>query len=98
MGRPSDRRLPFDTNSGSPGPGVWYASREPSCDQTSSATPSRYGLGCPPSVGTAQMLMSPPLEPACLRTQNVTQEPSGENPKLRPDGMTSYGARPRGEL
>ena len=34
-------RLPFDTNSGSPGPGVWYASREPSRDQSNSATPSR---------------------------------------------------------
>src|SRR5260370_12285978 len=98
MGRPSDRRLPFDTNSGSPGPGVWYASREPSCDQSSSAQPSRYGPGSPPSVGTAQMLMSPPLEPSFLRTQNVTKEPSGENPKVRTDGLTSSSALPRVKL
>ena len=58
----SGRRPPSDTNSGSPGPGVWYASREPSCDQSNSATPSRYGLGSPPSVGTAQMPMSPPFD------------------------------------
>src|SRR5260370_16221241 len=98
MGRPADRRLPSDTNSGSPGPGVWYASREPSGDQSNSATPSRYGLGSPPSVGTAQMLMSPPLDPFCLRTQNVTKEPSGENPKARIDGLTSSGALPRVKL
>src|SRR5271167_2543977 len=94
IGRPSDRRLPFETKSGSPGPGVWYASREPSCDQSNSATPSRYGFGCPPSVGTAQMPMSPPLEPLGLRTQNVTKEPSGENPSVRIDGLTSSGAPP----
>src|ERR1035441_6057823 len=76
MGRSSDRRLPSVTNSGSPGPGVWYASREPSRDQSNSATPSRYGLGGPPSVGTAQMPMSPLLDPSFLRTQNVTKEPS----------------------
>src|SRR6266699_1629373 len=98
MGRPSDRRLPSDTNSGSPGPGVWYASREPSRDQSNSATPSRYGLGSPPSVGTAQMLMSLPVEPSCLRTQNVTKELSGENPRVRTDGLTSSGALPRVQL
>src|SRR6266852_1337257 len=98
MGFPSGRSLPSDTNSGSPGPGVWYASREPSCDQSSSATPSSYGLGCPPSVGTAQMLMSPPLGPPFLRTQNVTKEPSGENPTVRTDGLTSSGALPRVKL
>src|SRR3981189_3328777 len=97
MGRPSDRRLPSDMNSGSPGPGVWYASREPSCDQSNSATPCRYGLGSPPSVGAAQMLMSPLpplLDPSCLRTQNVTREPSGENARVRIDGLTSSGALP----
>src|SRR6267154_1844334 len=98
MGFPSGRSLPSDTNSGSPGPGVWYASREPSCDQSNSATPSRYGLGCPPSVGTAQMLMSPPLEPSCLRAQNVTKEPSGEIPSFVSDGVTSSGAIVRGRL
>src|SRR6266481_8196040 len=98
MGRPSDPRLPFDTNSGSPGPGVWYASREPSRDQSNSATPSRYGLAPPPNVGTAQMLMSSPLEPPCLRTQNVTKDPSGENPRVRIDGLTSSGALPRVKL
>src|SRR6266852_4319768 len=90
--------LPSLTNSGSPGPGVWYASREPSWDQSNSATPSRYGLGFPPSVGTAQMLMSPPLEPSGLRTQNVTRDPSGENPRVRIDGLTSSGALPRVKL
>src|SRR5271156_4068983 len=94
MGRPSDRRPPSDTNSGSPGPGVWYASREPSRDQSNSATPSRYGLGSPPSVGTAHMPMSPPLEPSVLRTQNVTRDPSGENPRFRIDGLTSSGTVP----
>src|SRR5437762_12593022 len=74
-----DRLLPSETNSGSPGPGVWYVSREPSRDQSNSATPSRKVFGCPPSVGTDQMLMSPPFEPSCLRTQNVTKVPSGEN-------------------
>src|SRR5438067_5548938 len=98
MSRPSDWRPPFDTNSGSPGPGVWYASREPSRDQSNSATPSRYGLGCPPSVGTAQMLLSPPLEPPCLRIQNVTREPSGENRRERTDGLTSSGPLTRGQL
>src|ERR1700719_4425508 len=98
MGRPSDRRLPFDTNSGSPGPGVWYASREPSWDQSNSATPSRYGLDSPPSVGAAQMLMSPPLKPSRLRTQNVTKAPSGENPRVRTEGLTSSGALPRVKL
>src|SRR5258707_12195586 len=98
MGRPSDGSLRSDTNSGSPGPGVWYASREPSRDQSNSATPSRYGLGCPPSVGTAQTLMSPPLEPPCLRTQNVTKEGSGENPRVRTEGLTSSGALPRRKL
>src|ERR1017187_48108 len=97
MGSPSDCGLPFDTNSGSPGPGVWYASREPSCDQSNSATPSRYGLDCPPSVGTAQMPMPPPLKPG-LRAQNVTKEPSGENPRVRTDGLTSSGALPRVRL
>src|SRR3981189_3214775 len=94
MGRPSDRRLLSDTNSGSPGPGVWYASREPSCDQSNSATPCRYGLGSPPRVGTAQMLMSPLLDLSCLRTQNVTRDSSGENPRVRIDGLTSSGAFP----
>src|SRR5205823_7540789 len=90
--------VPSDTNSGSPGPGVWYASRELSRDQSYSATPSRYGLGSPPSVGTAQMLMSPRLEPPCLRTQKVTKEPSVENPRVRTDGFTSSGALPRVKL
>src|SRR5271170_3769488 len=98
MGRPSDCRLPSDTKSGSPGPGVWYASREPSGDQSNSATPSRYGFGCPPSVGTAQMLMSPAPEPSCLRTQNVTTDPSGANPRVRTDGFTSSGTVPRVKL
>src|SRR4029077_2548908 len=98
MGCPSDRRLPSETNSGSPCPGVWYASWEPSCDQSNSATPSRYGFGCPPSVGTAQTLMSPPLEPPCPRTQNVTKEPSGENPRVRTDGLTSSVTLPRVKL
>src|ERR1019366_9820072 len=98
IGRPSDRPLPFDTNSGSPGPGVWYASREPSCDQSNSATPSRYGLSCPPSVGTAQTLMSPLLDPSCLRNQKVTNEPSGENTRVRSDGLASPGALPRVKL
>src|ERR1043166_1130457 len=89
MGRRSDRQLRSETNSGSPGPGVWYASWEASCDQSNSATPSRYRLDGPPKVGAAQMLMSPPREPSCLRTQNVTKEPSGEKPKVRTDGLTS---------
>jgi len=66
-----------------------YASRELSCDQSSSAAPARYGLGCPPSVGTAQMPMSPLVEAYCLRTQHVTREPSGENPRVRTDRLTS---------
>src|SRR5450631_3269679 len=98
MGRASGRSPPSDTNSGSPGPGVWYASRDPSCDQSNSATPSRYALGCPPSVGTPQMLMSPALDPFCLRTQNVTKEPSGENPRARIDGLASPGTLPRVKL
>src|SRR3984893_16060134 len=98
MGRPSVRRLPFDTNSGSPGPGVWYAIREPSWDQSNSATPSRYGLVSPPSVGTAQMVSRPPPELFFLRTQNVTRDPSGENPRVRIDGLTSSGALPRVKL
>src|ERR1019366_7022118 len=98
IGRSSDRRLPFDTNSGSPGPGVWYASREPSWDQSNSATPSRYGLGCPPSVGTAQTLISPALDPSCLRNQNVTNEPSGENPRLRSEGLARPGKLARVKL
>ena len=93
-----DRLLPSETNSGSPGPGVWYVSREPSRDQSNSATPSRKVFGCPPSVGTDQMLMSPPFEPSCLRTQNVTKVPSGENPSVRTDGLTSSGALPRVKL
>ena len=84
--------------SGSPGPGVWYASREPSCDQSNSATPSRYGLGSPPRVGTAQMPMSPPLEPSGLRTQKVTREPSGENPRVRIDGLASSRNTPVGQV
>src|SRR5580704_9669928 len=95
MGPLCDCLPPSETNSGSPGPGVWYTSREPSCDQSNSATPSRYGLGWPPSVGTAQTLMSPPLELPFLRPQNVTREPSGENPSARSNGLTSSGA-PRG--
>src|SRR5208282_2490744 len=98
MGRPSDRRPPSETNSGSPGPGVWYASREPSRDQSNSATPSRYGRSGPPSVGTAQTLMSPLLEVSRLRTQNVTREPSGENPRVRTDGLTNSSALPRVRL
>src|SRR5580704_3199441 len=95
MGRAPDFTLPSDTNSGSPGPGVWYASREPSRDQSNSATPSRYGLGSPPSVGTAHIPMSsPPLGPPGLRTQNVTRDPSGENPRVRIDGLTISGALP----
>src|SRR5580658_1033428 len=73
MGRSADRRPPSDTNSGSPGPGVWYTSRVPSRDQSNSATPSRYGLGSSPSVGTAQTLMSLLLALFCLRTQKVTR-------------------------
>ena len=96
--RSSDRRLPSDTNSGSPGPGVWYASREPSWDQSYSATPARYGLGCPPSVGTAHTLMFSALDPSCLRNQNVTSEPSGENPRVRSDGLASPGKLPRVKL
>src|ERR1017187_6259096 len=92
MGRSSGRRLPSDTNNGSPGLGVWYASREPSLDQVDSATPSKYGFGYPPSVGTAQMLISPPAPP--LRTQNVTKDASGENPKVRTDGLTSWASLP----
>src|SRR5580658_6566156 len=91
MGWPFFSRLPTETNIGSPGPGVWYTSREPSGDQSNSATPSRYGVGCPPNVGTAQTLMSPSLEALRLRTQNVTREPSGENPRVRTDGLTSSG-------
>src|SRR5580658_1203023 len=98
MGWPSDRPPPSETKSGSPGPGVWYASREPSCDQSNSATPSRYGFGCPPSVGTAQTPISPPLKPLGLRTQNVTKDPSGEKPSVRIDGLTSSGAFPRVKL
>lgn len=44
MGRSSGRRVPSDTNNGSPGPGVWYASREPSLDQLNSATPFKVRL------------------------------------------------------
>src|SRR5580704_4122286 len=91
MGRSPTYTLPSDTKSGSPGPGVWYASREASCDQSNSATPSRYGLGSPPRVGTAQIPMSPPLELPGLRTQNVTRDPSGENPRVRIDGLTNSG-------
>src|SRR6202166_2096655 len=98
MGRALACRPPSTTNNGSPGPAVWYASREPSWDQSNSAAPSRYGLGCPPSVGTAQMLMSPPPEPSGLRTQNVTKDPSGENPTVRTEGLTSSGALPRVKL
>jgi len=32
-------------------------------DQSNSATPARYGFDCPPSVGTAQTLMSLALGP-----------------------------------
>src|ERR1700675_1741391 len=94
MSRPSDRRVAPDTNRGAPDPGVWYASRVPSRDQSNSAAPSRYGLDSPPSVGTAQMLMSPPLKPTFLRAQNVTKEPSGENPRERISGLASSGALP----
>src|ERR1700722_4093676 len=94
IGFSSDRRLPLATNRGSPGPGVWYARRDPSCDQSNSATPSRYGLGSPPRVGTAQMPISLPFELPALRTQNVTRDPSGENPRLRIDGLTSSGTLP----
>ena len=95
---PPDRRLPFATNRGSPGPGVWYASREPSGDQSNSATPSRYGLGSPPRVGTAQMPMSPPFEPFGLRTQKVTRELSGENPRVRIDGLASSRSTSMGQV
>src|SRR5260370_7785650 len=95
MGRPSDRWLPSETNRGSPGPGVWYASREPSRDQSNSATPSRYGRGFPPSVGTAQTLISPARALSCLRNQNVTKEPSAENPRERTNGLATPGALPR---
>src|SRR6516162_9006247 len=98
MGRTSARlgelRLPFETNIGSPGPGVWYTSREPSRDQSNSAPPSRYSLGSPPRVGAAQMLMSPVPEAFCLRSQNVTREPSGENPRVRRDGLGSSDTLP----
>src|SRR5438874_9967342 len=94
IGWPDDSAVPRTTKSGSPGPGVWYASRSPSLDQSCSATPCRYGLGCPPSVGMAQMLMSVPCEASGLRTQNVTSAPSGENPSVRTDGFTSSGALP----
>src|SRR5271165_6697501 len=100
MGRSCGLRLPSDTNNGSSGPGVWYASWEPSGDQSNSATSSRYGRGCPPSVGTAQILMSAPfaLDPSCLRDQKVTKEPSGENPSVRTDGLTRSGQLPRVKL
>src|ERR1700759_4496821 len=94
MGRPTGLSVPSETNSGSPGPGRWYVSREPSRDQSYSATPSRYGCGCPPSVATAQVLISPPSEPSCLRTQNVTSESSGEKPSVRTEGLASPGTAP----
>ena len=90
----ADTLVPSDTSIGSPGPGVWYMSRLPSGDQSSSATSSRYGLGCPPNVGTAQMLMSLPVELAFFRTQNVTEDPSGENPRVRTEGLVSSGILP----
>ena len=97
MGRPSGCRRPVETNSGSPGPVVWYASREPSRDHSYSAAPSRYGFASPPIVGTAQMLISPPLEPSCLRIQNVTNA-SAVNPNVRTDGLTSSRTLPRVKL
>src|SRR5580693_2540437 len=98
MGRPSDRGLPSDTNIGSPGWDVWYTSREPSRDQSNSATPSRYGLGWPPNVGAAQVPVTAPPEPSSLRTQNVTSEPSGENPGVRTSGLTMSAMLPRVKL
>src|ERR1700733_7272009 len=98
MGRPSDRRPPSETNRGLPGQGVWSVRRKPSHDQSNSATPSRYGRSCPPSVGTAQTLMSALFELSRLRTQNVTREPSGENPKVRTDGLTNSSPLPRVRL
>src|SRR5882724_713374 len=91
---PSARFPLSDTNIGSPGPGVWYTNRVPSRDQSYSATPSRYGLGCPPSVGTAHIPMSPEFPLPFFRTQNVISEPSGENPIVRTDGFTSSGVLP----
>src|SRR3954468_14222130 len=98
IGRIPDRRLLSDTNIGAPGRGVSYASLEPSCDQSHSATPSKYGFGCPPNVGTAHTLMSLVLDPSRLRAQNVTKAPSGENPKLRISGLARSGAPPRVRL
>src|SRR5204863_6206919 len=85
---------PLETNNGSPGPGVWYASRRPSRDQSYSATPSKYGLGWPPSVGTAHTLMVAAFAASRLRPQNVTSAPSGEKPKVRTDGFTSSATLP----
>src|SRR5580704_770955 len=43
--------------------------------------------------------MPPPLlEPSCLRTQNVTSEPSGENPGVRSNGLASPATLPRVKL
>src|ERR1700722_17807090 len=94
MGAAPGCGLPSDTNIGSPGAGGWCAGREPSWDQSTSATPSRYGSGGPPRTGAAQMLMSLVLELPGLRTQNVTRESSGENPRVRMDGLTSSGMLP----
>src|ERR1700741_366122 len=95
MGGRSERTLPAHTNMGSPGPGGWYPTREPSWDQSSSATPSRYGLDCPPRVGTAQTLMFPLFEPFRWRPQKVINDPSGENLRLRSSGLAISGAWPR---
>src|SRR5262249_49067283 len=82
------------TNNGSPGPGVWYASRAPSADHANSAAPSRYGRGSPPKVGTAHIPILPPLLGSGVRTQYVASDPSGENPSVRTDGFTNSGALP----
>ena len=42
--------------------------------------------------------MAPPLEPSGRRTQNVTKEPSGENPRVRIDGLTSSARAPAGQV
>ena len=80
---------------GSPGAGVWYASRWPSADQSYSAAPSRYGREGPPSSGAAQTEISGVAEPAGRRPQNVTRLPSGENPRVRTEGLTSSSGVPR---
>src|SRR5262245_56872239 len=90
--RPGPVSLAAFTNIGSPGPVVWYTRREPSVDQSNSATPSRYGRGDPPRIGVAQIAMPAVLGSSGLRTQNVTSDPSGENPSVRTDGLPNSRA------